>query len=177
MMEKTLVVLKPDAVQRGIIGEIVSRFEKAGLKIIGSKMVFPDDDHYYKHYEEIGKVATRRGQQVYDNNLAFMRSGPVVAIALEGIDCVAIVRKMVGETEPKSSAPGTIRGDYAHMSYKFADEAEVGIPNIIHASGSLEDAEQELYHWFNDDELFEYETVHERYTRASAFTHNKKAKA
>lgn len=163
-MERTLIVFKPDSVQRGIVGEIISRFEKAGLKIVGAKMVWPQAEHYGHHYEGIGKLATRRDQKTFDMTVAMMLEGPVLAMVLEGIEAVALVRKMVGTTEPKSSAPGTIRGDYAHMSYGHADSNEIGIPNIIHASGSVEDAVQEIPHWFSDDQTFEYETVHEKFT-------------
>jgi nucleoside-diphosphate kinase len=163
-MERTLIVFKPDAVQRGIVGEIISRFEKAGLKIVGSKMVWPQAEHYGHHYENIGKLATRRGQKTFDMTVSMMTEGPVLAMVLEGIESVELVRKMVGATEPKSSAPGTIRGDYSHMSYAHADANEIGIPNIIHASGSVEDAVQEIPHWFSDDQIFEYETVHQKFT-------------
>ncbi len=164
-MQKTLIVLKPDALQRGLAGEILSRFEKAGLKIVGVKMLQPDEAHYYTHYEEIGQLITRRGQDKFDANLKFMLEGPVVAIVLEGIDAVATVRKMVGDTEPKSAQPGTIRGDYAHMSYTHADDLGVGIPNLIHASGNPEEADKEIGHWFADSELYNYSTVHEHFTQ------------
>jgi nucleoside-diphosphate kinase len=164
-MERTLIILKPDAVQRGIVGEVISRFEKVGLKIVAMKMISPDKDHYYKHYEEIGKMITRRGQDKFDWTLDTMMLGPVVAIVLEGIEAIALVRKMVGDTEPKSSQPGTIRGDYAHISYYHADKHQVGIPNIIHASGDEKDAQAEIKHWFKAEELHTYKTVHERFTQ------------
>ena len=133
-LERTLIVFKPDSVQRGIVGEILARFEKVGLKIVGAKMLKPDYDHYHKHYEDIGKVISRRGQKVFDITLEMMNSGPVIAFVLEGIEAAALVRKMVGATEPKSALPGTVRGDYSHMSYAHADKREVGIPNIFDAS-------------------------------------------
>jgi nucleoside-diphosphate kinase len=89
----------------------------------------------------------------------------VIAIVLEGIDSVEQVRKMVGTTEPKSAAPGTIRGDFAHMSYGYADAAEIGIPNLVHASGNVQEAEAEIKHWFNEKELFDYEPLHAKFTR------------
>ena len=165
-MEKTLVVLKPDSVQRGVVGEIITRFEKAGLKILAIKMIEPNEDHYFEHYETIGQVISRRGQKVFDDNLEFMRAGPVVAIVLEGVEAVSLVRKMVGDTEPKASSPGTIRGDYAHMSYGHANEHGVGIPNLIHASGSNEEAKLEITLWFSIEELHSYETLHEKFTNA-----------
>jgi nucleoside-diphosphate kinase len=165
LIERTLILFKPDAVQRGVVGEILSRFERVGLKIIGTKMIAPDREHYYKHYEEIGQVITRRGEKVFNNTLDTMNEGPVIAIVLEGIEAVALVRKLVGSTEPKSSEPGTIRGDYAHMSYGYGDEQDKGIPNLIHASGDLSDAKQEIPHWFSDDELFDYSVLNEKFTR------------
>lgn len=165
-IERTLIILKPDTVQRGLVGEIITRFEKVGLKLVGMKMVSPDRDHYYYHYEDIGKMVSRRGKEVFDMTLDVMMSGPVIAVVLEGIEAASLVRKMVGATEPKSSEPGTIRGDYSHMSYAHADENGVGIPNIIHASGDADEAKQEIAHWFSGQELFDYQTVHEVYTQA-----------
>jgi nucleoside-diphosphate kinase len=125
MIQQTLVVLKPDAVGRSIIGEIISRFERAGIHIVGIKMLRPDKDFLYHHYENIGKVVSRRGQKVFDVTLEMMTKMPVVAIALEGVEVVEYVRKMVGSTEPKAAPIGTIRGDYAHMSFAYADAAGV----------------------------------------------------
>lgn len=165
VQEKTLIVFKPDTVQRGIVGEILSRFEKVGLKIVGAKMLKPDYDHYYKHYEDLGKMISRRGQKAFDVTLEMMTMGPVLAVVLEGVEAASLVRKMVGATEPKSALPGTIRGDYAHMSFGHADNNDVGIPNLIHASGDAEEAKSEIAHWFSENELFEYETVHEKFTQ------------
>lgn len=165
-MERTLIILKPDALQRGIAGEILSRFERVGLKIVAVKMLKPDYDHYYHHYENIGKMVSRRGKAAFDVTLALMQDGPVIAIVLEGIEAVAQVRKMVGTTEPKTALPGTIRGDYAHISFDYANGKGVSIPNLIHASGDVAEAAEEIKHWFSDDELFDYETVHEKYTLA-----------
>ena len=165
-IERTLVIFKPDAVQRGLIGEILSRFERVGLKIIGVKMLKPSLEHLHHHYEEIGKMITRRGEDVFNVTVEMMGEGPVVAIVLEGIEAVALVRKMVGTTEPKSALPGTVRGDYAHMSYAHGDANKVGIPNLIHASGDLADANLEIPHWFKESELYsDYETVHEKFTQ------------
>lgn len=164
-IERSLIVFKPDAVQRGIVGEILSRFEKTGLKIVGTKMLQPSYDHYFHHYENIGKMISRRGQKAFDVTLSMMNEGPVIAFVLEGVEAVALVRKMVGATEPKSALPGTIRGDYSHMSFAHADQNEVGIPNIIHASGDVEEAKQEIDYWFSETELFSYSTVHERFTQ------------
>ncbi len=164
-MEQTLIILKPDALQRGIAGEVLTRFERVGLKIVGAKMLAPNYDHFYHHYETIGKMISRRGQQAFDVTLEMMQAGPVLALVLEGVEAVSQVRKMVGTTEPKAAQPGTIRGDYAHLSFAFADKAGMGIPNLIHASGDPEEAAQEIAHWFQEGELYSYETTHEKYTQ------------
>lgn len=165
-MERTLVVLKPDTLQRGIAGEIITRFERVGLKIVAAKMLAPGYDHYYHHYESIGELKTRRGDKAFEVTLAMMQEGPVLAIVLEGVEAVEQVRKMVGATEPKSALPGTIRGDYSHISFTHANEEEVGLPNIVHASSTVAEATKEIDHWFSESEIHEYETVHERFTQA-----------
>ncbi len=164
-IEKTLILFKPDALQRGVVGEILTRFERVGLKVVGTKMVRPDRDHWYKHYEEIGKMVTRRGEETFNITLEMMLGGPVIAMVLEGVEAVALVRKLVGATEPKSALPGTIRGDFSHMSFGFADGAKKGIPNLIHASGDTDDAEQEIAYWFSDSELYDYDVLNEKFTR------------
>jgi nucleoside-diphosphate kinase len=164
-MERTLILLKPDAVKRGLVGEIITRFEKAGLKLLGVKMVSPDESHYHHHYETISKLISRRGEEVYHKNADFMMTGPVVAIVLEGINAVENVRKMVGDTDPGAAHPGTIRGDYAHITIEHAKSNNVGLPNLIHASGNKEEAEQEVAHWFSEQELFDYKSVHEHLTQ------------
>lgn len=172
-LERTLVIFKPDSIQRGIVGEILSRFEKAGLKIVACKMLKPDYDHYYHHYENIGKMISRHNKKIFDITLEMMNEGPVIAFVLEGVEAVLFVRKMVGSTESKSALPGTIRGDYSHMSFAHADKEEVGLPNLLHASGNLEEAEAEITHWFSESEMFEYETAHERFTQKRN-THKRK---
>jgi nucleoside-diphosphate kinase len=165
MTERTLIILKPDTLQRGIAGELITRFEKAGLKIVGAKMSAPDKDHYHHHYENIGKMISRRGQKAFDVTVEMMQMGPVLAMVLEGVEAVSLVRKMVGTTEPKAALPGTIRGDYSHMSFGYADEQGVGIPNLIHASGDPEEAKEEIGHWFAEHELYDYLTAHEHFTQ------------
>lgn len=164
-MERTLILLKPDALQRGIVGEILTRFERVGLKLVAAKMLQPDRDHYYHHYETIGQMISRRGQQAFDVTLDLMMAGPVLALVLEGVEAVSQVRKMVGTTEPKAAQPGTIRGDFAHVSFAHADTHSIGIPNLIHASGDPEEAQKEIAHWFQDSEIYSYKTVHEQYTQ------------
>ena len=164
-MERTLVIFKPDAVMRGIVGEITSRFERAGLKIIGMKMVHPDYEHYAHHYEEIGALKTRKGEKVFKSQLASMQEGPVIVMVLEGVEAVEFVRKMVGPTEPRSAQPGTIRGDYAHVTFEHAATVGRGVANIVHASADAAEAKREIEHWFLSDELFAYETAHEWFTQ------------
>lgn len=164
-MERTLIVLKPDAVQRGIVGEVLTRFEKAGFKIVGAKMLQPDRQHYYDHYEGIGALKTRKGDEIFESQLASMADGPVIAIVLEGVDAIETVRKMVGSTEPKSALPGTIRGDYAHVSYGAASSTGKGVANIIHASAEPDEALKEIAHWFKPEELHDYQAVHEKFTQ------------
>ena len=165
-MERTLVVFKPDAVQRGIIGEILTRFERAGLKIIGMKMIEPDEDHYYHHYETVGKMVSRRREAQFRVQLGAMQEGPVVAMILQGVEAVGLVRKMVGATNTKEAAPGTIRGDYAHASLDYVNKHNVALPTIVHASGDVDEAELEISHWFSDDQIYDdYMTVHEHFTQ------------
>ena len=164
-IERTLIVFKPDAVQRGIVGEILQRFERVGLKIIGVKMGAPGREHYFAHYETIGKMVTRRGEEIFDMTLDMMMDGPVIAMVLEGVEAVAVVRKIVGPTEPKSADMGTIRGDYSHVSFGYANECQKGVPNLIHASGDPDEAAQEVAHWFNPEELMDYATLNEKFTR------------
>jgi nucleoside-diphosphate kinase len=160
--ERTLILLKPDAVKRGIMGEVISKFEKAGLKIAGMKLVWADKDKAGTHYGD--DIAQRRGEKVRSLLINFITSGPVLAMVIEGIDAVENVRLMCGSTEPKAALPGTIRGDYSHVSYRHADAKEKAVENIIHASATLKEANQEIYYWFNADEIHDYNTVHEVHT-------------
>jgi nucleoside-diphosphate kinase len=164
-MERTLVIFKPDAVMRGIVGEVLTRFEHAGFKIVAMKMLQPDYDHFFKHYEGIGALKTRKGNDIFEAQLATMQMSPVIAMVLEGVEAVDFVRKMVGDTQPKTALPGTIRGDYAHVNYTQPSEAGIGVPNIVHASATTREAELEIAHWFAESELFDYQTVHEFFTQ------------
>lgn len=164
MIERSLVLLKPDALNRGIVGEVITRFEKAGLAIVGMKLLVSEKDTAEKHYTE--DLAERRGEEVRNMMLDMITSGPIVAIALEGVGAIKVIRKMVGETEPASAAPGTIRGDYAHVSFAHADEKGIGIFNLIHASSDADDAKVELGVWFKDEELCENSPDYAKYTIA-----------
>ncbi len=165
-MERTLVVFKPDAIQRGIVGEVLTRFEKVGLKIIGMKMLSPDESHYHHHYETIGKMISRRGEAQFKVQLGAMQEGPVIAMVLEGVEAVELVRKMVGATNTKDAQPGSIRGDYAHASLDHVNKHNVALPTILHASGDTKEAKLEIKHWFSDDEMnADYQTAHEYFTQ------------
>lgn len=154
-IQRTLVILKADCVQRGFMGDIIARFEKAGFKIVGMKMIWVDKDFAKKHYEEHVEKPFYAGLE------KMITEGPLLAFVIEGVEAISTVRKMVGSTEPKGAAPGTIRGDYAHVSYGHADSEGIGLKNLIHASANEEDATKEVALWFADDELHTYKTVHE----------------
>ncbi len=154
-MERTLVLLKPDTIQRSFAGELITRFEKVGLKIVGMKMVWVDEEFSKKHY------AAHIEKKFYPGLQAMITEGPVVAIVLEAPHAVSQVRKMVGGTEPKSAQPGTIRGDYAQHSYEYTDGKGISIKNLIHASGNVEEAKTEVDLWFKPEEIHTYKTVHE----------------
>jgi len=140
-MQRTLVLAKPDAVQRGLIGEIIGRFERKGLKVVGLRLLAVPREMAEEHY------AVHAGKHFYDGLVAFITSGPVAAIALEGPDAIAVVRRMVGKTMPNEAEPGTIRGDLGVS----------GLRNLIHASDAPETAEAELDLWFGADALVGYE--------------------
>ncbi|MEK6898380.1 MAG: nucleoside-diphosphate kinase [Nanoarchaeota archaeon] len=177
MKERTLVLIKPDGVKRGICGKIISRFEEAGLKIIGMKMVWANEElvknHYYldenwaksvyekakKDYEKERKKFPYKdhmeiGKQIQKWNMNFLMEGPVLSIVLEGPHAIELVRKIIGPTEPRSALPGTIRSDFASVeSYKVSDENKRVIRNLAHASDSEETAKREINLWFSPEEL------------------------
>ena len=150
MIEQTLVLVKPDGVARGLIGEIIKRFEQRGLKIVGLKLVKIDKDFSKRHY------AAHVDKKFYIGLEDLITSGPVVAIVIEGVDAIDNVRKICGATESKSALPGTIRGDYSHVSYSHADEKKMAVKNVVHSSGNAEDAQNEISLWFSIDELHSY---------------------
>ena len=182
--EQTLVIVKGDGVQRGIVGEIITRFERIGLKIKALKMIWPNDSLVNKHYdpnntewlEDVGtkaligyekkgikvdKTPLEIGQHVQKNLLKYFAAGPVVPMVLEGAHAVEVVRKLVGATDPLSSAPGTIRGDYSLDSYTISDDDDRTLRNLIHASGTVEEAKKEIEIWFDDSELSNYIMPHD----------------
>jgi nucleoside-diphosphate kinase len=157
LIERTLVLLKPDAVQRSLVGTIITKLENAGLKISGMKMVWIDREFSKKHYSDHVNKPFYKGLE------DFIVEGPIIAMVVEGIHSVEIVRKLVGSTEPRKAVPGTIRGDFAHHSYEFADKKGISIKNLIHASDSSENAKKEVSLWFKPEELHSYKTVHEQH--------------
>ena len=141
MIEKTLVLLKPDAVQRQIMGKVITRFEDAGLKFVAMKMKWVDPEFSKKHY------SAHTEKPFYPGLEKMITEGPVLALVIEGLHAVELVRKIVGPTEPKSASPGTIRGDLA-MSVSN---------NVIHCSDSLDNAKIEVERFFNKEDLFDYD--------------------
>jgi nucleoside-diphosphate kinase len=157
-VERTFVALKPDAVKRGITGEIITRFEDAGFKICGLKMVQATDQLLEQHYEE------HVDKPFYDGLAEYMKQGPIVALVLEGVHAAENIRKIVGDTSAKDAQPSTIRGQYGHMSMEHADEEGTHYKNIIHASEPGEQ-EKEISIWFSEDELHDYTVAHEEEVR------------
>ncbi|WP_328509622.1 nucleoside-diphosphate kinase [Streptomyces mirabilis] len=161
LVERTLVLLKPDAVVRGFAGKIISRFEDAALKIVGIKMKQMDAEFTRRHYFDLEE---RFGPEVYNITATFMQQGPVIALVLEGADAVATVRKIVGSTFPNEAPAGTIRGDFSHYSKAASVASGKAAANLVHASGNKEEADQEVDLWFDKDELQDYRTLAEIFT-------------
>jgi len=178
--ERTLILIKPDGVVRGIIGRIISRFEDSGLKLIAMKMIWADEALAKKHYhldeewmkqafektrvtaEKEGRVMEFKdplhlGTTLQKWNMEFLCENPVVAIILEGYHAIELARKIVGSTEPKQSPPGTIRGDFASVeSYAVANKKKRVLRNLIHASDSVPNAEREISLWFSKSDIHNY---------------------
>ncbi len=162
MIQQTLVLIKPDGVLRGLVGEIIRRIERTGLKILAIKMVRVDKNFAEKHYLDIKE---RYGKKILDNLTSYLTEGPVIAICFEGISAISQVRKLVGTTYPSDSPPGTIRGDFCHISKDYANENNKKVGNLIHASASEKDAEYELKLWFSREELHNYKRSDEEHVR------------
>lgn len=183
--ERTLVLIKPDGVQRSLVGEIIQRYERIGLKLIGIKMLVPSEEHVKQHYtldpEWMRKAGEKAivgyqkkgltppsnnpeqvGAKVLEALKKYLTCGPVVAMVWEGAHAVEIVRKLTGGTEPLTSDVGTIRGDFVLDSYQMADDDGRAVRNLLHASGSIGEAEQEIPHWFSKEELIGYKLVQEK---------------
>jgi nucleoside-diphosphate kinase len=178
--EQTLVIVKPDGVQRGLVGEIVSRFEKKGLKLVAMKMVWPTLEQAKSHYfwsdeEKLGtgnrtidiykekgiplaeSDPLRIAESVQEKLFSYLTTGPVVVFVLEGAHAIAHVRTLVGHGSPLKADVGSIRSDYSIDSYEFADEFGRPSRNLIHASGNVKEAQREMKVWFSADEIVEYD--------------------
>ena len=182
--ERSLVLLKPDSVQRSLIGEITARFERTGLKLVGMKLIFANEAQLLEHYnkddewyqrkgegivkdmEEQGlpveKEAIEYGKDIIRNMVTYMTAAPLVAMVWEGNQAVAVVSKLVGTTEPSSSDVGTVRGDFTVDSYAHATVENRGVRNLVHQSESPEEAQREIPLWFAEGEILEYVTAQER---------------
>ena len=185
--ERTLVIIKPDGVQRSLIGEIIRRYERIGLKLTAIKMIIPTEEMAIKHYyevggdawlEEVGRKARENyekkglkspfatnmenGQAIMKANAEYLSSGPVVAMIWQGNQATALVRKITGGTEPLSSDIGTIRGDFTLDTYQMSDLDQRSIRNLIHASGNVEEAEKEIPIWFEKNEIAVYTHLEEK---------------
>ena len=182
--ERSLVLLKPDTVQRSLVGEVIKRFEQTGLKIVSMKMVVPTEAQLLVHYnkddswyerkgkgiveelttqgQEITKEPIEYGKDIIRTIVRYMTAAPVVAMILEGNKAVAVVTKIVGTTEPSTSDVGTIRGDYTVDSYSHSTFENRAVRNLVHQSESPEEAEREIAIWFKDEEIMNYVTAQER---------------
>jgi nucleoside-diphosphate kinase len=181
--ERSFIIIKPDGVQRSLIGEIIKRIERTGLKIVGLKMFVPDRTRAQMHYGkddvwctekgnntianmkkaglEPTKTALEYGRDIVESLLKYMTLGPVVAFVVEGAHAVGVVKKLVGETQPMASDVGTIRGDFTIDSYETANLAGRAVRNLIHCTDKPEEAEREINIWFSSDELISYRLVQE----------------
>jgi nucleoside-diphosphate kinase len=159
-IQRTLVLLKPDAVARGLTGRVLARFDDALFKVVAAKMVWMDAELTRRHYFDLEE---RFGADVYRTMAEFMQSGPVLAMVLEGVGAVPSVRKIVGSTYPDQAAPGTIRGDFAHMSRSYANARGIPVANLVHASGNAAEAEREIDVWFTKAEIFDYACAAQRF--------------
>lgn len=183
--ERTLIVIKPDGIQRSLIGEVIKRLERVGLKLVGIKMVVPTPEFIEKHYtvdpewmritgEKTIESYRKKGQTppnedpiavttiVLNNLKKYMSSGPSIAMVWQGVHSVKLVRKLVGGTEPLTSDPGSLRGDFVLDSYQLSDTDSRAIRNLIHASGSTDDAQKEIDLWFKPEELINYRLISEQ---------------
>lgn len=182
--ERTLVILKPDTVQRSLVGEVMKRFERTGLKFVAMKMMVPQKEALLVHYNKDEEWFLRKGNRIIedlksqglpvtrepmeygkgiiDTIIDYMTAAPVIVMVLEGNQAVAVVTKLVGITEPSSSDVGTIRGDYTVDSYGHSSYENRAVRNLIHCSESPAEAEREIAVWFTPEEVMNYVTAQER---------------
>ncbi len=154
-LEITLVLIKPDGVRRGLVGEILHRIEQTGLKITGMKMLTPSQEQAGKHYT-YEDIAVRHGEHVRNALINFITSGPIIALAVEGVAAVENLRRLCGSTDPSKSPPGTIRGDFSHHNFAYVIPSGQSVRNLIHASATVAEAASELAVWFEESELLTY---------------------
>lgn len=195
--ERSLVLLKPDTIQRGLIGEIINRFERKGLKIVAMKMVWPDEKTAKKHYfwsaEEkelsgnrtieaykskglkITKTAKEYAEDVQRRLYSLLQTGPIVALVVEGAHAIEHIRKIVGHGNPLGADVGTIRADFTIESYVIADETDRAARNLVHASSSPDEAKREIAVWFDEKEIVDYDLAIEKilYSKDWESTRNK----
>lgn len=182
--QQTFLIIKPDGVQRSLIGEIISRVERTGLKIVGLKMLLPTREALLEHYHKndewflkkgtnivenkkanklpVEKEAIEYGRDIIEQIVRFMSSGPVIAMVIQGNEAVAVVKKIVGSTEPSTSDVGTIRGDFTIDSYEHATVDSRAVRNLIHCSDSPDEAQREIAVWFSSNEILKYRLVQEQ---------------
>ena len=183
--ERTLVLIKPDGIQRSLVGEIIQRYERTGLKLVGLKILVPTPEHVEQHYTLDPNWRMQNGKKVIqaykDKGLKpptedpmessgrtlerlkrYLTSGPLVAMVWQGAHAVKIIRKITGGTEPLTSDVGTIRGDFVVDSYEMSDTDDRAVRNLIHASGSIDEAQREIGHWFKPEELVKYKVIQEK---------------
>ena len=185
MIERTLILVKHDGVLKGLVGEILKRFEQTGLKIVCLKLVKANDlmasNHYLvteqwanalaektkKSYAEKGiemkETPKQIAERVKNMNTTFLQEGPVVALVLEGPHAVDLGRKLVGSTEPRQALPGTIRGDFSLDSYALSNHKKRSVRNLVHASETKAEAEREIALWFAQTELYSYKGMHDHH--------------
>ncbi len=181
--EKTLVILKPDAIQRGLIGELIRRFENTGLKMVALKMLKATEEQCWSHYNKddkwfltkgelliknrkdknmpIEKEAIEYGKDIIGGLVKFMTASPLIAMVFTGNQAIGIVKKLVGGTEPLTSDVGTIRGDFTLDSYELSNYDQRAVRNLIHCSDQISEAEREIDLWFKPEEIFGYKLVAE----------------
>lgn len=182
--ERTFVILKPDAIQRGLIGESIKRFEAAGLKLVALKLTMAQEETLWAHYNKddawfqkkgdltvknrqdlgmpVDKEPIEYGKDIIRALVKFMSCGPIVPMIWEGNQAVAVVKKIVGGTEPTTSDVGTIRGDLTLDSYELSNRDERAVRNLVHCSDEVAEAEREISLWFKPEEILEYRLIAEQ---------------
>lgn len=182
--ERTLVILKPDAIQRSLVGEVIRRIERTGLKLVAVKFILPKEEQCWEHYQKKDEWYLKKGERVIEDRkehnlpiekeameygkdiirtiVEYMTSGPVLGLVVEGLGSTGIVTKLVGSTEPQTSDVGTIRGDFTIDSYSLSALDNRAVRNLIHCSDSPTEAEREIAIWFKPEEIINYRLVQEQ---------------